>query len=239
LGAISERRRIKKQMHSIHADVDSAFESMNVKSAAVIVAHPDDETLWTGGTILMHPDINWTIITLCRKSDPDRAPRFFKAMERLNAIGTMGDLDDGPEQIPLSQQEIKETLLSLLPQGALFDLILTHSPCGEYTRHRRHEEIGSAAQSLWLNDRLKTQSLWLFAYEDGHRSYLPKAMKTAHLHNLLSQDILKEKYRIITDIYGFAPQSYEAQTTPREEAFFCFSTKQDLTQWLDQGGNKL
>ena len=30
----------------------------------VIVAHPDDETLWAGGTLLMHPDCRWTVVTL-------------------------------------------------------------------------------------------------------------------------------------------------------------------------------
>ena len=54
---------------------------------AVIVAHPDDETLWAGGLMLMHPEVKWTVVTLCRKSDLDRAPKFFKALERLNAVG--------------------------------------------------------------------------------------------------------------------------------------------------------
>ena len=36
------------------------------KKAAVIVAHPDDETLWAGGTIMMGRDYNWQIISLCR-----------------------------------------------------------------------------------------------------------------------------------------------------------------------------
>jgi hypothetical protein len=78
----------------------------------------------------------------------------------------------------------------------------------------------------------------VFAYEDGNRSYLPKAIETAHLHILVPKDIFKEKYRIITEIYGFAPQSYEARTTPVQEAFFCFHTAKELEQWLDRGGMK-
>lgn len=56
------------------------------ENATVIVAHPDDETLWAGGTILMHPETQWTILTLCRRSDPDRSPKFDKAMNTIEAI---------------------------------------------------------------------------------------------------------------------------------------------------------
>jgi LmbE family N-acetylglucosaminyl deacetylase len=215
------------------------LDNPKIKNAAVIVAHPDDETLWAGGTILMHSAINWRIVALCRKSDPDRNPRFFKAMERLNATGVMGDLEDGPDQKPLSKQAIEKTILSLLPHGVLFDLAFTHSPFGEYTRHLRHEETGSAVQSLWLTGQLIVRSLWLFAYEDGNKSYLPKAIETAHMRTLLPQDILDEKYRIVTEIYGFTPDSYEARATPKREAFWCFNTTKDLTKWLSQGGIEL
>ena len=40
-----------------------------LKKTAVIVAHPCDETLWAGGTILSQPAWNWFIATLCRASD--------------------------------------------------------------------------------------------------------------------------------------------------------------------------
>ena len=45
------------------------------KAVAVIVAHPDDETLWAGGTILSHPSWQWFIVCLCRGSDKDRGLR--------------------------------------------------------------------------------------------------------------------------------------------------------------------
>jgi LmbE family N-acetylglucosaminyl deacetylase len=35
---------------------DSDFTKEN-NECAVIVAHPDDETLWAGGLMLMHPEI--------------------------------------------------------------------------------------------------------------------------------------------------------------------------------------
>ena len=46
---------------------------------------------------------NWFIATLCRASDGDRAPRFFQALKALGADGKMSDLDDGPEQKPLTE----------------------------------------------------------------------------------------------------------------------------------------
>jgi hypothetical protein len=59
----------------------------------------------------------------------------------------------------------------------------------------------------------------MFAYEDGGRRYLPKAIRGADLIRTLSEHTWNEKYRIITEIYGFAPESWEARTTPRVEAF--------------------
>ena len=34
-------------------------EMPEFNTCAVIVAHPDDETLWAGGIILMYPEANW------------------------------------------------------------------------------------------------------------------------------------------------------------------------------------
>jgi len=187
---------------------------------AVIVAHPDDETLWAGGLMLMHPNVKWTIVTLCRKSDPDRAPKFFKAIERLKANGFMANLDDGPEQTSLDNGEVQKTIAELLPLKR-FDLIITHSTSGEYTRHLRHEETAKAVLALWNSDRLFADELWTFAYEDGNRKYLPRAIKDADLLVGLNDEIWQEKYDIITRIYGFSIDSFEAKTTPKKEAFWC------------------
>jgi len=188
---------------------------------AVIVAHPDDETLWAGGLMLMHPEVKWTIVTICRKSDPNRAPRFFKALDKFGASGFMGDLDDGPEQKPLNGSEVQETLTELLPSKR-FDFIITHSTCGEYTRHLRHEETAKAVLALRNSDRLFAKQLWAFAYEDGNREYLPRPIKQADLLVGLNDEIWREKYDIITRIYGFREDSFEAKTTPKQEAFWCF-----------------
>jgi LmbE family N-acetylglucosaminyl deacetylase len=194
------------------------YEHVN---CAVIVAHPDDETLWAGGTMLLHPDSCWTVVALTRKNDPDRSPKFRKAMECFNARGIMGDLDDGPEQKPLSTVNVQDAIMDLLPSDRL-DLVLTHGPWGEYTSHKRHEEVSRAVRSLRESGRLTVGQIWMFAYDDKGGKRLPQPMIDADVYVRLPEQIWKEKHRVITEVYGFGPDSFEAKTTPRDEAFWVF-----------------
>lgn len=198
----------------------------------VIVAHPDDETLWAGGTILGLPSWNWFIVCLSRKNDADRAPKFHNVLKILNAEGTMGDLDDGPEQTPLSEKEVEEAILELIPSSQ-FDLVITHNPHGEYTKHLRHEEIGKAVINLWNKGKISSGELWTFAYEDGNKQYLPKPVITASLYRILPEEIWKRKYHIITNKFGYNIKSWEAKTTPKGEAFWKFTNPEDAKQWFE------
>ena len=209
--------------------------SNNIKHSrcAVIVAHPDDETLWAGGTILMNPDNEWTVVTLCRRSDPDRNPKYYAALKALNATGHMGDMDDGPEQIPLDIKDVETTVLSLL-KNTEYDLIITHSTLGEYTRHRRHEEVAEAVLGLIESKRLTTKKIWMFAYEDGGREYLPRPIQYADQIISLPRDVWNTKYKMITEIYGFHKESWEAKATPRKEAFWSFRSPGGIKEWIKE-----
>jgi len=191
------------------------------KSIAVIVAHPDDETLWAGGTILSHPSNKWFIVCLCRASDKDRSVKFNNTLKLLNSEGIMGDLDDGPTQEPLNEKELEDYILKLLPSRH-FDLIITHNSTGEYTRHLRHEEVNKAVISLWHDGNISANELWTFAYEDGNKKYFPRAIDKANIYEALPENIWLKKYKIITETYGFEKHSWEAETTPLAEAFWQF-----------------
>jgi hypothetical protein len=139
----------------------------------------------------------------------------------------MGDLDDGPDQQPLDEQMVQDTVLKLLPVSK-FDFLITHGQVGEYTRHIRHEETGQAVMALWESGRLSAREVWRFAYEDGGGAYLPQPAADADIMSRLPQDIWQEKYRIITEIYGFDKDSFEGKTTPKSEAFRRFQKKADV-----------
>jgi LmbE family N-acetylglucosaminyl deacetylase len=191
--------------------------------AAVIVAHPDDETLWCGGYVLSHPEFHWRIVTLCRAADSDRAPRFRQVLKHFGVEGEMADLDDGPDQSPLPAKQVQDTAAQLLG-GSSYDLVLTHGPKGEYTRHRRHAECCAAVVELWRLGGVDAKRLWLFAYEDGDRAYLPRVRNDADRRDVLADEVWHEKRRLITHVYGFGPNSWEARNTPREEGFWCFDS---------------
>ena len=211
------------------------MESKIPKSVAVIVAHPDDETLWAGGTILSHPSWKCFIVCLCRKSDAERAAKFYKALQFLKSEGIMGDLDDEPDQKPLDKKEVERAIMHLLPKTH-FDLVVSHNPSGEYTRHIRHEEVSKAVIILWHAGKISTDELWTFAYEDGGKEFYPKPIENATICHILAKRIWLKKYSIITSTYGFEKNSWEAETTPRAESFWQFSNPNDAIKWLDNGG---
>ncbi|MEI9950511.1 MAG: PIG-L family deacetylase [Pseudomonadota bacterium] len=203
------------------------------ESVAVLVAHPDDETLWAGGRLLSETSWSPFVWSACRAHDAERAPKFYRILSQLGAQGAMSDLDDGPDQSPLADERIEQSLLESLPSRH-FDRILTHSPLGEYTRHRRHEEVGRAVLRLWLRGTLSAAELWLFAYEDQGGSRLPRAIASADIVCELSGEVWQRKYRLITEDYGFAQASWEARVTPRTEGFFRVTTAERATAWLEQ-----
>ena len=215
------------------------ISTTDITTVGVMVAHPDDEILWAGGMLLMHPGWQCRICTLCRASDADREPKFRNVLRLLGASDEMADLDDGPDQRPLAARDVEDTVAELAGKGE-YDLILTHGPSGEYTRHLRHEETSRAVRELWRKGIIRARAMWLFAYRDqGRQSSLPQARDDAHLRVPLPQKVWDEKYRLVREVYGFAESSWEARTTPGTEGFWCFDTPDDLTRWSEQNGESL
>lgn len=103
-----------------------------VRAGAIVVAHPDDETLWCGGLMARFPR-RWTVICCSiPRTDPIRAWKFFAACEFLGATARLLPFTEpGPDE-PLGNLEALDL--------AGFDCIVTHNEVGEYG-HRHHRDV--------------------------------------------------------------------------------------------------
>jgi hypothetical protein len=113
-----------------------------------------------------------------------------------------------------------------------FDLVITHNPTGEYTRHLRHEELSKAVIRLWHSGKIAAGELWTFAYNDGYKAYYPRPVEDAPVYRQLTKRTWLRKWRIITETYGFEADSWEALTTPKVEAFWKFTDPDIARKWL-------
>ncbi len=207
-------------------------------NVACIVAHPDDETLWAGGTIMSHPSWKCFVVSVFRGNDADSPEKFKKALNLLNAAGVMGTNCDSPEQMIPDEKELKRMILKLLPP-IHFDIIISHHPSGECKGIAMNEAVGRAVIKLWNTKKVLADELWNFAYEDGNSEYYPEAINPASSHHILSEKIWMKKYKIITETYGFGEESWEAETTPRAEAFWKTNNLLHAKKWLLPSENEI
>jgi len=111
-----------------------------VRRAALIVAHPDDETLWAGGLVLRTASqIYWTVVCCSiPRLDPIRVQKFQAACSALRVRKTIviQQVETKPPQLlPYLDQELPLRL----PQAV--DMVVTHGIAGEYG-HVHHCQLG-------------------------------------------------------------------------------------------------
>jgi len=190
-----------------------------MKTGLVIVAHPDDETVWMGGAILLQKDIKWTIFSLCRKYDKDRAPKFKKVCRLYGAEALISDLeDDDIMSIKQSLPEIEKRILKELKKKK-FTYIFTHGYNGEY-RHKRHIGVHLVVKKLVEKRILKCDKLFFFAYKLNPKKRVVYQTKKPDLVFNLSREILKKKKDIIKNLYGFSKNSFENLSCLAKETFY-------------------
>ncbi|PWB38926.1 MAG: hypothetical protein C3F02_01555 [Parcubacteria group bacterium] len=191
----------------------------NSGSGLIIVAHPDDETIWMGGTIARYKNIRWTIFALCRADDADRAPKFRKVCRHYSARGIMSDLEDeGLMSIRASQAPIAKRILKQFATKK-FDYIFTHGANGEYG-HPRHRGVHRVVKKLVQNKKLICDQLFFFAYRLNNKKRIinppPRSIDWTVKINL---GALKNKKNIIKKLYGFSPKSFENISCLAKETF--------------------
>ncbi len=185
---------------------------------AVIVAHPDDETIWAGGFILRHPEWDWTVLSMCRASDPDRSAKFKAVCKRFGAASVILDLNDSNPLLPIDpRKDIGDRIKEALGERT-WDLCLTHGSNGEYG-HQRHKEVHAEVVRLVTEEILRCDELWAFAYECDSQTGDCTAALQADVFVGLTEEEFAEKKRIIHEEYGCSHDSFESRACILEEAF--------------------
>ncbi len=186
------------------------------KKVLVVIAHPDDETIWMGGTIARNKKIDWTIFSLCRASDRDRAPKFKRVCEYCGAKSIIADLDDnGKLNLEEAKQEAKKIILKKIGFNK-FDYIFTHGANGEYG-HERHIAVHLAINELIKEKKIKPKTVFYFNYVKNKKNYLESDSNS--IINKLSEKELLEKKRIVAEMYGYPFDGIDVGYCTNLEAF--------------------
>ena len=186
--------------------------------ALVIVAHPDDETIWMGGKILSERDWEWTILSLCRKDDPDRKPKFFGVCKELNARGFISDLDDDhPERKLASLDEVAKRVEPIVTDKR-FDVVYTHGPNGEYG-HNRHIETNLTVRRMFEEGLIQAKQLFEFNYRRVEKPFMCVPNPDSDVVFSLKPEIWEKKKYLIHQVYGFVKDIFEYRSCAKMETF--------------------
>jgi len=186
--------------------------------ALVIIAHPDDETIWMGGKILHEKDWEWTILSLSRKNDSDRKPKFFKVCKELNARAFISDMDDENTEEPLSSLDEVVKRVEPIAMDKHFDVVYTHNSNGEYG-HRRHIETYEGVVKMAEQGLIDCKELFVFDYEAANNPFRAVPNANAELvFELNTAEYEKKKY-LINRVYGFDKDVFEYISLSDKETF--------------------
>ena len=163
-------------------------------ATAVVVAHPDDETMWGAGFIMNNPCT--VICCSVPRVDPIRAYNFFRACEVLGAKGRL---------MPFTESEPSQ-LLSLSVDLSEFDRVVTHNSKGEYG-HLHHLQV-----SRYVREHFDGEIIHFGYGMDGEPIKYDKNLKLEALkcydHMTRYRGELMPKWEALLDRYGDFEETY-------------------------------
>lgn len=161
-------------------------------SKLMIVAHPDDETLWGGGHL---SEGGWFVICLTNGDNKTRSKEFYEAITSLNAKGIIlsyPDLTNGKRD---SWSSVKNQMLKTLSDIVRYkdwSMITTHNPEGEYGHI--HHKMTSAYTTTITKELQKIDQLYYFGTFYGSHYHKPLP---SDLESNLSQSAIDQKQKAL------------------------------------------
>lgn len=190
------------------------------KRAIAIVAHPDDEIIFMGGAIMKNPQVDWTVFSLCRASDRDREPKFWRVCKRNKVKGIITDLEDEDRMNLKKSVPVIKKFLEIKLGSKYFNYIFTHGANGEYG-HLRHIGVHLAVKELIEKKVLKPEAVFYFNYKKVSRKpFSPFEAKAGSNCQLkLTKKELQEKKEIVAYMYGYDINGIDVSYCTNPESF--------------------
>ena len=195
----------------------------------LVVAHPDDETIFFGGLVLSQRSLPWHLICVTDGNADGRGAE--RNRELAAAAKTLGIASFEHWKFPdiysdrLSLEKLQEQLSKLpLPKE-----VYTHGPLGEYG-HPHHQDISLAVHRVFG----KTKNVWSPAWNALPEKVIKlTASQYAKKGRILSQIYGKETMRFLNIIPHQGIETFRKVTLKEVEAMVGYFRKERELTKLD------
>lgn len=170
----------------------------------MIVAHPDDETLWAGNHLLNE---HYLVVCITNGDHKTRRAEFEKAMKITKDYGVILNYPDNPNHVKNDWAKVKESIrkdIDYILNYKEYDTINTHNPEGEYGHIQHRFTSFMVTENCVKNER--TDKLYYFG------KYYEKKELHLNVKNALLPEQANEKEKLMGTVYksqGYAHRIFD------------------------------